>query len=68
MRVFSTPHTPIPEAHLLSNGRYHVMATNAGGGYSRWKHLAVTRWREDATGRRAWGTFCYVRDIATGSL
>ncbi len=48
VRVFATPDTPIPEVQLLSNGRYHVMVTNAGGGYSRWKDLAVTRWREDA--------------------
>ena len=67
MRVFPTPHTPIPEIHLLSNGRYHVMATNAGGGYSRWQDLAVTRWREDAT-CDGWGTFCYLRDTATGAL
>jgi hypothetical protein len=66
-RVFSSPHTSIPEVHLLSNGRYHVMATNAGGGYSRWKDLAVTRWREDAT-CDGWGTFCYLRDAATGAL
>ncbi|MFN0127423.1 MAG: GH36-type glycosyl hydrolase domain-containing protein, partial [Verrucomicrobiales bacterium] len=66
-RVFDTPHTPIPEVHLLSNGRYHVMATNSGGGYSRWKDLAVTRWREDATGD-GWGSFCYIRDVATGTL
>ena len=67
MRVFPSPHTPIPEVHLLSNGRYHVMATNAGGGYSRWNDLAVTRWREDAT-CDGWGTFCYLRDAATGAL
>jgi len=67
MRVFPTPHTPIPEVHLLSNGRYHVMVTNAGGGYSRWKDLAVTRWREDAT-CDGWGTFCYLCDAATGAL
>ncbi|MGD0061207.1 MAG: glucoamylase family protein [Verrucomicrobiia bacterium] len=67
MRVFPTPQTPIPEVHLLSNGRYHVMATNAGGGYSRWKDLAVTRWREDAT-CDGWGTFCYLRDAGTGAL
>jgi cyclic beta-1,2-glucan synthetase len=65
MRVFKTPDTPIPQPHLLSNGRYHVMATNAGGGYSRWKGLAVTRWREDAT-RDCWGTFCYLRDVSSG--
>ena len=67
MRVFRTPHTPVPQVHLLSNGRYHVMVTNAGGGYSRWKDLAVTRWREDAT-CDGWGTFCYLRDLVTGAL
>ncbi|MGH7261430.1 MAG: glucoamylase family protein, partial [Nitrospiraceae bacterium] len=55
VRVLSSPDTPIPEVQLLSNGRYHVMVTNAGGGYSRWKDLAVTRWREDSTCDN-WGT------------
>jgi cyclic beta-1,2-glucan synthetase len=62
VRRFNSPHTPIPEVQLLSNGRYHVMITNAGGGYSRWKDLAVTRWREDSTCDN-WGTFCYIRDV-----
>ena len=62
MRVINTPHTIIPEVLLLSNGRYHVMVTNAGGGYSRWKNIAVTRWREDTTCDN-WGTFCYIRDL-----
>lgn len=63
IRVFSSPDTPNPEVHLLSNGRYHVMITNAGGGYSRWKDIAVTRWREDRTCDN-WGTFCYISDVA----
>ena len=67
VRVFSSPDTPIPEVQLLSNGRYHVMVTNAGGGYSRWKDLAVTRWREDSTCDN-WGTFCYLRDVASGEF
>jgi cellobiose phosphorylase len=67
VRRFSSPHTPIPEVQLLSNGRYHVMITNAGGGYSRWKDLAVTRWREDST-RDNWGMFCYIRDVASGEF
>ncbi|MBI5099839.1 MAG: cyclic beta 1-2 glucan synthetase [Nitrospirae bacterium] len=67
VRVFSSPDTPTPEVQLLSNGRYHVMITNAGGGYSRWKDLAVTRWREDST-RDNWGTFCYLRDVASGEF
>jgi cellobiose phosphorylase len=62
MRVFNTPHTPVPEVHLLSNGQYHVMITQAGGGYSRWKDLALTRWREDAT-LDDYGLFCYIRDV-----
>ena len=65
VRVIATPDTPIPEVQLLSNGRYHVMVTNAGGGSSRWKDLAITRWREDATCDN-WGTFCYLRDVASG--
>jgi len=65
IRVFSSPDTPIPEVQLLSNGRYHVMITNAGGGYSRWRDLAVTRWREDGTCDN-WGTFCYLREIGGG--
>jgi len=67
MRVFPTPNTLIPEVHLLSNGRYHVMVTNAGGGYSRWNDLAVTRWREDAT-CDGWGLFGYLRDAHTGTV
>ncbi len=61
IRVVNTPDTVTPEIHLLSNGRYHVMISNAGGGYSRWKDLAVTRWREDPT-RDCWGSYCYIRD------
>ncbi|MFZ2960889.1 MAG: glucoamylase family protein [Candidatus Ozemobacteraceae bacterium] len=67
IRVFTSPDTPIPEVQLLSNGRYHVMITNAGGGYSRWKDLAVTRWREDSTCDN-WGAFCYIRSVATGAF
>jgi cellobiose phosphorylase len=67
MRVLTNPTPPAPEVHLLSNGRYHVVITSAGGGYSRWRDLAVTRWREDAT-RDCWGTFVYLRDLATGDF
>ena len=67
VRVFNSPDTPIPEVQLLSNGRYHVMITNAGGGYSRWKDIAVTRWREDSTCDN-WGTFCYLRDVTSGEF
>ncbi len=67
MRVFTNPTPPAPEVHLLSNGRYHIAISSAGGGYSRWRDLAITRWREDAT-RDCWGTFVYLRDLATGEF
>lgn len=66
MRVFKDT-TIDPEVHLLSNGRYHVMVSNSGGGYSRWHNMAVTRWREDAT-RDCWGMFVYLRDTETGEF
>jgi cellobiose phosphorylase len=51
---------------LLSNGSYHVMITSACGGYSTWRDLDVTRWREDTT-RDCWGQLCYVRDLGEES-
>jgi len=67
VRVLTNPDTAFPEVQLLSNGRYHVMVTNAGGGSSRWKDLALTRWREDSTCDN-WGTFCYLRDETSGEF
>tara|TARA_R110002111_G_scaffold144910_2_gene211249 strand:- start:84352 stop:93141 length:8790 start_codon:yes stop_codon:yes gene_type:complete len=67
MRVITNHNSAVVEAHLLSNGSYHVVVTNAGGGYSRWHDLAVTRWREDAT-RDSYGSFCYLRDVDSGAV
>ncbi|HET8748478.1 MAG TPA: glucoamylase family protein [Ramlibacter sp.] len=67
LRIVTAPDTPLPEVQLLSNGRYHVMLTHAGGGYSRWKDLALTRWQEDGTAD-ACGSFCYLRDLDTGTF
>ncbi|MBA2292740.1 MAG: hypothetical protein H0W15_09845 [Gemmatimonadales bacterium] len=64
-RTFASPHAPTPRTHLLSNGRYAVMLTAAGGGYSRWNGLAVTRWREDLTCDDT-GSFVFLRDTETG--
>ena len=66
MQVFTDAGISAPEVKLLSNGRYHVMITSAGGGYSRWHDLALTRWREDFT-RDNWGMFCYLRDLDGGA-
>jgi cyclic beta-1,2-glucan synthetase len=67
IRRFETPHGAIPRTHLLSNGKYSVMLTAAGSGYSRWRDIAVTRWREDAT-RDCWGSYLFLRDVQTGEV
>ncbi|WHZ13657.1 MAG: Cyclic beta-1,2-glucan synthase [Nitrospira sp.] len=66
-RRFTSPHEATPRTHLLSNGRYAVMLTAAGSGYSRWRDIAVTRWREDAT-RDCWGSYIFLRDTQTGDV
>ena len=66
-RQFRSPHSPVPRTHLLSNGRYAVMITSAGSGYSCWRDLAITRWREDVT-CDSWGAYVCLRDAQTGEV
>nr|WP_277608972.1 glycoside hydrolase family 94 protein [Pseudomonas aeruginosa] len=63
-RVALTPGES-PVTHLLSNGRYSVMLSASGAGYSRWRDIAVTRWREDPT-RDDWGYYVLLRDVHDG--
>ncbi len=67
LRRFHSPNHRLPSTHLLSNGRYAVMVTAAGSGYSRWRDIAVTRWREDVT-RDAWGSYIFLRDRESGAV
>jgi cyclic beta-1,2-glucan synthetase len=60
-RSFRTPHTRSVHTHFLSNGRYTAALTNAGGGYSMWRDMAVTRRREDPTSD-AGAHYIYLRD------
>ena len=66
-RFFDTPTLPTPRTQILSNGKYSVMMTNAGAGYSMCGDLAVTRWREDTT-CDDWGAFIYLRDVTTDAV
>jgi cyclic beta-1,2-glucan synthetase len=58
---------PSPQVHLLSNGRYTVLVSSAGGGYSRWQEIDLTRWRADST-MHDWGTWLYLEDRENGAL
>jgi cellobiose phosphorylase len=57
-----------PRQHgLLSNGTYSVMLGSSGSGYSQWRDLAVTRWREDPT-CDPWGSYLLLRDEDSGAV
>jgi cyclic beta-1,2-glucan synthetase len=59
--------TGVPRVHLQGNGRYALMITSSGAGYSRWNEFDLTRWRSDNT-LDPWGTFIYFRDARTDEI
>lgn len=65
--TFVTPHTTTPRTLLLSNGRYGLMVTNSGGGYSQLGARELTRWRSDQT-CDSQGTFCYIHEAEPEQL
>ncbi|MHB0858694.1 MAG: GH36-type glycosyl hydrolase domain-containing protein [Anaerolineae bacterium] len=58
---------PLPQVQILSNGRYTLLVSSSGGGYSRWNTWDLTRWRSDTT-LDDWGTWIYVQDRDTDQL
>ncbi|NLM38085.1 MAG: glycosyl transferase family 36, partial [Firmicutes bacterium] len=65
-RHFATHDTPLPVASFLSNGRYLVMVSNSGGGFSQYKDLLLTSWEEDPI-KDHHGVFFYIKNITDGS-
>ncbi|MBB6217860.1 cellobiose phosphorylase [Anaerosolibacter carboniphilus] len=67
VRNYGIPDEIVPKCHLLSNGRYAVMVTNGGNGYSKMEDIQVTRWREDRiTGK--YGTYVFVHNLSTDEV
>ncbi|TGE32405.1 glucoamylase family protein [Desulfosporosinus sp. Sb-LF] len=62
-----TAKSPIPVTHCISNGQYSVMMTNSGAGFSRYREISLTRWREDVT-RDAWGMYFYIQNLNSGDV
>ena len=60
--------TSLPRVHLQGNGRYSLMVTNSGGGYSRWNDFDLTRWRSDTTLRSVGQLPLYPRSAIGRSL
>ncbi|HWU44552.1 MAG TPA: glucoamylase family protein, partial [Bdellovibrio sp.] len=61
-REFSEAESPTPRVQILSNGKYSLMITSAGSGYSKCGDIGTYRWREDGT-CDGWGNFIFVSDI-----
>jgi cyclic beta-1,2-glucan synthetase len=59
--------SPVPLVHVLAQGDYHLMITNAGSGYSQWREYALTRWQPDST-LDDWGAWIYLQDLESGAL
>jgi cyclic beta-1,2-glucan glucanotransferase len=66
-RRYRTPHTAFPHAQFLSNGNYVTIVTNAGGGSSFCRGLAVTQSRRDPT-RDPGSQSVYLRDVRSASV
>lgn len=54
--------SPKPQVHFLSNGRYSVLISSSGAGFSRLGEVDLTRWRADTT-LDNWGTWIYIKDF-----
>ena len=67
VRFLGGVNSDLPKVHILSNGNYSVMLTDAGTGYSKNKIAAMTRWQEDST-LDHFGTFFYLRDVESGMV
>ena len=64
-RIIPDPANALRATSLMSNGRYSMMVTATGSGYSRWGDLAVTRWQPDPVEDRM-GSYIFLRDVDTG--
>jgi cyclic beta-1,2-glucan synthetase len=59
---------PQPRAHYLSNGRYSLLISSSGAGYSKWRDINLTRFQTDTT-LNNWGMWIYVqeKDVEKGN-
>ncbi len=67
IRTYGVPEDILPKCHILSNGRYFVMITESGNGYSKKEDIQLTRWREDAlTGKH--GQYIFIKNLNVNKL
>jgi cellobiose phosphorylase len=67
VRIYGVPDSAFPHCHMLSNGRYSILITNGGIGFSKKEDIFLTRWREDAIGGK-YGTFIFLRNLNSNDV
>ncbi|GHC75015.1 GH36-type glycosyl hydrolase domain-containing protein [Limoniibacter endophyticus] len=65
MRITRDPDRSLRSTVIMSNGRYSLMLSATGTGFSRWNDLALTRWQPDPT-LDTLGSFIFLSDPQTG--
>lgn len=55
----------LPHCHLISNGKYTVLLTHKGTGYSKFEDIQITRWRKDIL-LEQYGTFIFIKNLKEG--
>ncbi|HHV63591.1 MAG TPA: glycosyl transferase family 36 [Peptococcaceae bacterium] len=63
--VYYSPDTSHPRTSFISNREYTVMLTLTGSGYSQYKNIFITRWREDPT-IDSHGSYIYIQNLNSG--
>ncbi|HOD01428.1 MAG TPA: glucoamylase family protein [bacterium] len=62
IRYSNTPNTLFPIAQLYGNGRYLVMISNSGAGYSKFRDIFINRYTEDFTLDNS-GHYIFIKDV-----
>lgn len=59
--------TDFPRFAYISNGTYSVGVSNSGAGWSRYKGIALTRFRDDSVAEE-FGSYLLIKDEKTGKI
>lgn len=68
--LIKTPRTPKPWVNILTNGKYGLVVSQTGGGFSWETHSEfnrITRWHQDLI-QDNWGKFIYLKNNKTGEV
>jgi len=68
--AITDPNTPMPWVNVICNGRYGLVVSQNGGGFSWFddaQHNVLTRWEMDLV-RDCYGKFLYAADLDSGVI